>query len=273
MPNVRWLGVAGLEIRQDDQVLLIDPYLSRPTKLQTLLFPLNIDEAAVDRYLESVEGTVCAIAVGHTHSDHVLDVPSLIEKTGAPALGTQSLSNLLSAYNMEDKAQVIEPGKALRIGPFQLLPIASVHGRVILGRVPFPGEIQRGLTPPLRVNKYRHGGPLVWHVTVGGVRLMQLGSADFVESNLEGLETDVLFVCAAGRQNTSDFARRLLSLVRPKIVVPFHFDDFSAPLAGDGRFKHVPGVDLPGFVQELRDVGGDCRVLVPEPFAPLELAF
>lgn len=268
MLTVRWLGVAGLEIRVDDQVLLCDPYLSRPSKLATLLRPMTIDRTAVDRYLAALNAKVPAILVGHTHSDHVLDVPGIVQTTQAKALGTASLANLLDAYGLEERVTVVEPGRSYTFGPFKVRPIESVHGRAILGRIPFPGEIPRGLTPPLRVNKYRHGGPLIWHIEAEGLRMLQVGSADFIEANLRDVQVDVAFLCAAGRQSTPDFARRLLDILQPRVVVPFHFDDFFSPVES-GKF--VPGVDLDGFVREIQSARPKARVVVPKPFVELEL--
>ncbi len=272
MLTVRWLGVAGLEFSYDGQVLLIDPYLSRPTKIQTLLFPLKPDPPRINKYLGQVEGRILAILAGHTHSDHVLDMPFISEKCGAPGYGTQSLFNLYQAYGKEEKVKVVKPGRKYSIGPFEVVPIESVHGRVFLGKVPFPGVIKTGLKPPLRVNQFRHGGPFAWHITVDGTRFLHLGSADFIEENLKGIDVDVLFPCAAGRQYTPDFARRLLNLTQPTHVVPFHFDDFSVPIDQGDSFPHVPGVDLEGFIKELKDAAPDAEIVVPKPFAPLDLA-
>lgn len=272
MLTIRWLGVAGLEFTFNDQVLLIDPYLSRPTKFQTLFFPLKPDIPRIDAYLGRVEGRILAMLAGHTHSDHVLDMPVISEKCGVPGYGTESLFNLYQAYGKEEKVRVVTPGEKYTIGPFEVMPVESVHGRAILGKVPFPGMIKAGLKPPLRVNQYRHGGPFAWHITVDGKRFLHLGSADFIEEKIKGLDVDVLFPCAAGRQYTPDFAGRLLNLTRPAHVVPFHFDDFSVPIKEGESFPHVPGVDLEGFLQEIRAAAPDVKIEIPKPFVPLELA-
>lgn len=271
MFSIRWLGVAGLEIISNDKALLIDPFLSRPSKFRHLIMSPVPDPKKIDDYLAGVNGDVAGILVGHTHSDHVLDVPYICSKTKAPAYGTRSLATLFSTYEIGRKAMIVAPGVTYSIGPFEATPIESVHGRAVLGMIPFPGEIQPDLSLPLRANQYRHGGPLVWYIKVNGLRILHLGSADFIDENLEGLPVDVLFACAAGRQYTPNFAKRLISLVRPKVVVPFHFDDFFSPIRKGPVRKFVPGVNLEGFIRELSQIDHEFRVITPEILVPLEI--
>lgn len=272
MVTVKWLGCSGLEFRCGGSILLVDPYLSRPSKWKSLFLPLKSDERAVAAYLQRIPGALAGILVGHTHSDHVLDVPALVAAHGsAKAYGTASLANLLSAYGLGDKAVVVNSrGESCAIGPFELRAVPSRHGRAFLGRVPFPGEIARGLEPPLRMHQYRHGGPLLWHVRAGGRTFLHAGTADCVAEALRGLRADVLFVCAAGRQKSPGFLPTLLETLGPEVVVPIHFDDFFAPLRPGRPPKRLPGVGLDRFAEEVRRSGSQATVIVPEPFAEMQ---
>ena len=229
------------------------------------------NEEEIAKYLDSVTGELKGILIGHTHSDHVLDLPGFIKKTGVMSYGTQSLFNLLSAYNLEQKAIVVKGGGTYDVGPFSVCPIDSIHGKALFGKIPFPGKIEKGLKPPLRVNKYRHGGPLAWKIEVGGRVYLHLGSADFIEENLKDQKIDVLFVCSAGRQYTENFTPRLMSLIKPDVIIPFHFDDFSVPIKKGDKFPHVPGVNLAGFVDDLKSSAPWAEIVVPTPFTDLEL--
>ncbi len=271
MVTVRWLGCAGLELRCGDSVLLVDPYLSRPSKWRSVFLPLEPDPGAVADYLKRIPGTLAGILVGHTHSDHVLDVPALIAAHGsAKAYGTASLANLLSAYGLEDKAVVVDGLGSQAIGPFEIRPVPSRHGKAFLGRVPFPGEIGRGLKVPLRMHRYRHGGPLLWHVKAGGRSFLHAGTAGCMAEALQGLRADVVFVCAPGRQKSPDFLPTLLKTLDPDVVVPIHFDDFFAPLRPGQAVKRLPGVGLDGLAEEVRRAGSRAKVVVPEPFVEME---
>lgn len=271
MVKVKWLGCAGLELCWGDSVLLVDPYLSRPSKWKSLFLALKSDEKAVAAYLERMPGSLAGILVGHTHSDHVLDVPALVAAHGsAKAYGTASLGNLLSAYGLEDKAVVVDTrGDSCAVGPFEVRAVPSRHGRAFLGRVPFPGEIPRDLKPPLRMHRYRHGGPLLWHVRADGRTFLHAGTADCVAEALRGFRADVLFVCAAGRQKSPGFLPILLETLGPEVVVPIHFDDFFAPLRPGRPLKRLPGVAIDRFAEEVRRCGSQATVIVPEPYAEM----
>lgn len=271
MVSVKWLGCAGLELRCCETVLLVDPYLSRPSKWRSIFLPLEPDPKAVAAYLQRIPGVLAGILVGHTHSDHVLDVPALIAAHGsAKAYGSASLANLLSAYGLEDKAVVVDGHGSQAIGPFEVRAVPSRHGKAFLGRVPFPGEIGRGLKVPLRMPQYRHGAPLLWHVKAGGRSFLHAGTAACIAEALQGLRADVLFVCAAGRQKSPEFLPTLLETLEPDVVVPIHFDDFFAPLRPGQAAKRLAGVGLDRLAEEVRRAGSQARVVVPEPFGEMK---
>lgn len=270
MVTVRWLGVAGLEFTSQGKTLLIDPYLSRPTKLRSLLHPLVPDTDRIDDYLAGVNGRIIGIGLGHTHSDHALDIPYLAKKLNVPVYGSESARNLLAIHDADAAAVIVQEGNPYQVGPFVITPILSRHGRIIFGKVPFPGDINQNKRPPLRIHHFRHGTVYSWLIEIDGQRYLHLSSADFIPEELEGLKVDVLFPCSAGRQNTPEFTKRIIDLVRPKVVVPFHFDDFSAPFGGNHLLPHVPGVNLLDFVDDIRYWAPDARVVIPEPFLPME---
>ncbi|MBF0225451.1 MAG: MBL fold metallo-hydrolase [Desulfobacterales bacterium] len=261
---IKWLGTAGLEFTANGQTLLIDPFISRPGKIKHLLFPLTPDEKVINNYLSGISGELKGVLIGHTHSDHVMDAPLLIKKFECNAYGTTSLANLLSAYNLEQHSVIVEYGKEINIGEFNVIPIKSKHGRVIFGKIPLEGEISKGLIPPLRVNKYREGGTIIWQICIGGKKYLHIGSADFIEENLKGFESDVLFICIVGRQNTKDFTKKIIDLVKPKIIVPIHFDDFFVPLTPN-KVKYLSGVKINQFLDEIKVLAPNIDVIVPEP--------
>ena len=98
-----------------------------------------------------------------------------------------------------------------------------------------------------------------WLLETAGTRVLHVDTADFFDDRLA--RADVLLLCAAGRQYRRDYTRRLLSIVRPEIVVPCHWDDFSIPVEAPPR--QLPGVDVEGFVEEIRSGGARAVVLAP----------
>jgi hypothetical protein len=109
--KLRWLGTAGFEISDDNDAILLDPFVSRPAVLQTVsLNPLNIDTEAVDKYVidpmmrSGAFRNLRAILVSHTHHDHAEDVPYILSKFRSAkdrpmVVGDPNLACLLRAYD------------------------------------------------------------------------------------------------------------------------------------------------------------------------------
>lgn len=83
-----------------------------------------------------------------------------------------------------------------------------------------------------------------------------MGSADFIEAELERLGCNVLFMCVPGWKNTPGYRRGCLAVLRPEVVIPFHFNDFTSPIPKSRPVRVLPTADLKGFMEE---VGGARR--------------
>ena len=77
MVIVKWLGVAGLEFTWNGHTYLIDPYLSRNSKTEVFFKKPVSKINVIDTYLDSLQGKLAAIIIGHCHQDHAMDVPEL----------------------------------------------------------------------------------------------------------------------------------------------------------------------------------------------------
>jgi L-ascorbate metabolism protein UlaG (beta-lactamase superfamily) len=102
-------------------------------------------------------------------------------------------------------------------------------------------------------------------VEVGGVCIVHMGSANFIEAELERLGCNVLFMCVPGWKNTPGYPSRCLAVLRPEVVIPFHFDDFTSPIPKSRPVRVLPTADLKGFMEEVRRHAPGTVVLVPDP--------
>jgi L-ascorbate metabolism protein UlaG (beta-lactamase superfamily) len=84
----RWLGTAGIELRAADQVLALDPFFTRPS-LRQMLRPITPDPAVVASHLLRCN----FVLVTHPHYDHLLDVPAVLEQTGAVLTAQPTLAS------------------------------------------------------------------------------------------------------------------------------------------------------------------------------------
>jgi L-ascorbate metabolism protein UlaG (beta-lactamase superfamily) len=279
--------VAGFSISDGATALLQDPYLSRPGLLACLLRRYRPDAEILSRFLEP-NGPAPEIAkarlvlIGHSHFDHLGDAPWLAARTGASVAGSRTTEAISLGYGLA-AAQVrrAEPGDRLREGPFEVRLVESRHARVLLGRVPMPGEVSKPPKAPIHVRSFKVGGVrdhLITHEP-SGLRVYITSSASVHRPALEalrdeGVEIDALLAATPGRDEA--YARTLVELLRPRLVIPHHYDDFfgavDAPRAGAPSHP----ADLAAFEAEIREAAARCgqasEIRCPGLFEPLHLA-
>jgi len=259
--TVRWLGTAGFSIHYQGWTLLIDPYLTRAPLWRCLGSRVQPDLATIHQHISGADAIVC----GHTHFDHVLDVPAIAHMTGARVFGSSSAVRLCRAAGLAEHRLVdVERGAAsgeqrADVGPFALRFVPSAHSPLLAGRVPFPGEIRDCDEVPSRIAGYRCGAVFGVAVTVADRTLYHLGSANLRDGPAAGLPpVDLLLLCVAGWTSTPRFVSRLLRSVSPGAIVLSHWDDFFRSLERGARA--LPAIGLPRLVDALSRQAPGTRV-------------
>lgn len=261
--SLTWLGTAGFRLEHRGKVLLLDPFVSRPGLRQSVLRRLEPDARAISRHAPRADTIVC----GHSHHDHVMDVPHIAQATGAVVLGSSSSYNLCRSHGLPESQLVqLQAPQTVEVGPFRITVRPSTHTPGMLDRM-LGGRILPGARSPLRLRQYRSDitfGVLVEVGDLGGggrpLRLFHLSSAAYLPETTEGLRCDVLLPAIVARQHSPDFTRDLLAALQPGLVIPHHFDDFFAPM--DTPARQMPRADVEGFLSEVQRCGVPATALV-----------
>ncbi len=254
--QLTWEGTAGFTCKLGDRTLVLDPYVSRVSLLGHLK-PMRPDEALVERVFPEAHEVI----IGHAHYDHILDAPSICHRTGARLLGSPSACNVGRAAGLPERQLVETLGlEDIPCGDCNARGLPSRHGKVYFGRVTLPGDITEPPPWPPRFTHLRHGQVLNWLVEGQGLRVVHVDSADFITEHFAAVgEVDVLCLCAIGRRYRPNYTKEAIELLRPKVVVPCHWDYFFRPY--EAEVRQLPGVDLEGFIEEVRAAGADCALL------------
>ena len=265
MIKVRWTGAAGIEFVTDQGVILIDPFFSRLGKFQVFFQQVAARADVLDKYLESLPAKLSGVIVGHTHVDHALDVPYLAQNIDCKIVGSKSLDSLFKLYGLLDRVTVCKGQEVIELGENTFVTmIPSVHGKVIMGRIPFSGEIDPNEKLPMKAKAYKHGTVFVPKIKIADTTFMHFGSADYIESQLDGHTCDVMFMCVPGWKRKDGYTSRLMDIVKPEVVVPFHFDDFSRQISKTGKAPLLPFQDMSGFVSEIKQHSPEVKIVIPK---------
>ena len=255
--SVRWLGTAGLALTTQGRTLLNDPF-----------FPMSQD---IEPWKLSELGTVDAILASHAHFDHIRDLPEVQEQTGAPIYGPEQVGrNLAKKAAVGLPFETPELGHTFDIGPFRITPLLSKHtvfdARIILdtlARCLSPDHFFEALAM-LRVHAgYPNGETWAWQIEAAGKTILILGSCGLREHGRYPIGADALFVALQGRSDIDAQAFTLTRRLKPKTVIPFHFDNSFPPIS--------MAVPTEPFVARIeRDLPG-TSVFVPEYNKEFEL--
>ena len=269
-PQMRWLGVAGIELRATEQILVIDPFVTRPPFRRMLWGRIRSDSGLVATTVPYGD----FVLVSHTHWDHVMDVPAVIEQTSATAYGSPNTCQLLAILGVpEEHLHEIKVGDQLTLGMFQVAILQAEH-RLVLGRPFATGSLAPNLHPPLRMRDYRMDTCFSFLIEVDGLRFLDWSSEQVHLAPL----ADVLFVKPLQKPA---YYETLLSVVQPRVVIPIHWDDFMRPLSlpihpmlkpPHLAFQPLARVDLTAFSQLIKRISLKTQVFLPEIFHLYELS-
>lgn len=257
--RVRWLGAAGFAISFGQHTILLDPYVTRASLRQCVLSALSPDLTAIDRHVPRAD----AIILGHTHFDHALDVPTIAKRDDAIIFGSASARTLCRSQGViESRIDVIEPeshfAQERDVGPFQLRFHSSAHSRLLLGRVPFPGDIQDCGDIPIRAEHYRCGSVFGVEIRVAGKTIFHLGSAELVERTLPKIGVDLALVCVAGWTWSERFPMRVVRALSPRAILLSHWDNFLLPF--DRGAEVLPALRMGTLVDDLSHASKDVKL-------------
>jgi L-ascorbate metabolism protein UlaG (beta-lactamase superfamily) len=193
MPKVTWFGHSVIQIENDGTNLLIDPFLTGNPKAA-----VKADDVSPD-----------VILVSHGHGDHVGDTIELAKRTGATVICNFEIANWLEKQGVAR----IHP---MHIGGSSQQP----WGRVKLTQALHGSGLPDG----------SYGGnPCGFLLTIQGKKIYHACDTGlFLDMQLIGEEGLDLAILPIGDNFTinPDDALRAVKLLRPRQVLPIHYDTF-----------------------------------------------
>jgi hypothetical protein len=211
------------------------------------------------------------VLVTHAHFDHIMDVPDVVQNTGAAVWGSPNSCRLLSVCGVpQDKIHEIEVGDEFTLGDFHI-EVRRCHHVELPGFL--SGTVSPVLKPPLRVRDYRMDDYFSFRISAQGLRLL----TDPGSCPGEAAPADAVFVIPFQDRG---YYETLLRVVKPKVIIPYHFDDHFRSLSKPFRacfkpprweFPPLQRMSVTELKQMIERISPGTKVLIPEAFRAYDL--
>jgi L-ascorbate metabolism protein UlaG (beta-lactamase superfamily) len=190
------------------------------------------------------------IIIGHSHWDHLADAPEIAKRTGASILGSLTTVNICKSLGVaSSQLKVCEAGDIMEFGDFTVNVLPSLHKQPML----YPGAYSEVPKKIESIEDFLEGGTFALLFDFCGLRVLNLGSANFIPEALNGLNCDCLLVGISGRAD--NFMSELMSCISTKLIIPTHFDYFDTPMEQSGE-----RISMASFLQEMQTVAPEVAI-------------
>ena len=255
---LKWLGTSGWEIQISQTVILIDPFLSR--REPSLTEEWKTDEEAVLKAIKRAD----YIFAGHSHRDHIADVPFIAKKFGSKVIGSRTTTNIALTAGV-DKSQLItiSGGEKFDFKEFSVQVVESEHGTLVRSghrRRPKFEEVTKPWSGPIMGDAFVEGGCYLYYFTFGNLHLLHQSTGGFIEDKIAGLRTDVALLYPMA----SDDLAKMLKPLQPKTVFANHFDRQFMPFSEGITDQTLTRTRK--FAQNIGDIDKNIKVVIPKYF-------
>jgi L-ascorbate metabolism protein UlaG (beta-lactamase superfamily) len=217
--NIIWLGHGSFRIEIEDQVLLIDPWLTGNPVLPE------------EQHAKATEGAT-HILITHAHFDHISDLVRLSQSTGAPGVG---IYDLMGHFESVHGLTVV----GFNIG-------GTVHlGKVAVSMVPALHSTSLGGAPEAPI------GREVGYILNGEGHTVYVSGDTSIMADMDWIgdyyKPDI-GILSAGGHFTMDMAGAAYAAKRYfdfRTVIPCHYKTFPIlEQSAEALIKGLPGVDV-----------------------------
>ncbi len=290
--NVQYLGVGGYLFRCGKSTLMTAPMFTNPSlfKLASLT-RLKTNEALVDRLLPSVDD-VEIILVGHSHYDHLMDVPYIMRNHAKKSVvyGSKTMGHIMVAA--VDKSRIVTvdkyatkdktPGQWIynQDRTIRFMAIESEHaphfaGIKFLPEGPYNKDIKRlprtvfgwveGETYAYLIDFLDEHGDVALRVHYqDAASTPPLGFVPDLPPN-EQKRVDLAILCVASFNQVNNYPEGVIKYIQPKNIILGHWEDF---FRKQGKpVKALRATNVGNFIKRLEVVlPEDSKWFLPNPF-------
>lgn len=226
-------GTSTVYITDGVTGILVDGFFSRPSVARLACKNLRPNMQRIDRGIQGLGAhRIDVILVSHSHYDHVMDAPVITSRSGATLYGSESTLNIATGYGVSSgQMRGIGGGDELTVGAFRIRIFEGIHSP----GEKFCGTVDESFSPPSRVEEYKTGECLSFHIQHPEGSCLVHASANFVPGQFKGVHADCLFL-GTGASGTlpSGFVdaywANVVEATQPAMIIPVHWDNLTLGL-------------------------------------------
>jgi len=259
--RIAYLGVGGLLIEWRGTALVATPYYTRQGLLAVWFGDVRVDRDAITRGVKPFDPAGWNVLLsGHSHHDHLADVPELMTRHAprAQLWTNRSGANMLSAFpalaqrvNVADDSlgTWIRPQRDGETLPFRFMPLASDHAphlyglRFAHGAVDEPwrswgGRKVRSMVDGLTLNfliDLMDGETIAFRIFYQG-SVSPTGVGHPPPESIGQRPVDLAILCVPPYWQVEDYPEGILESTRAGYALTIHYEDFFRPANRPLRF-------------------------------------
>ncbi len=245
--RVTYFGTTTLLFDDGIDQIMFDCHVTRPSLGRYLFGKLSTDEAVADRVIREFHiDRLRGIFISHSHHDHVLDAPYFARRCNANLYGSSSTRNVARGAGVPEATLFsFQDHMEYEVGDFTIRVLPSVHSKPHWYNDDLGQTIDHPVIQPAKKSAFKEGGSFDFYLTHREKHYLIRPSYNFLEGQLDGFDTDVLFLGISGlsrdgRVRQDSFFRETIDKTSPSLVIPLHWDNFFLPLYG--KIKGLPRV-------------------------------
>jgi hypothetical protein len=252
---VRYLGAGGLYLEWQGVSLLTSPFFSNPGRFRAPFARLTANRVRIDGGLKGMDlKDVRAILVGHSHYDHLADVPAVAEsfcptariyvnRTGTNVLaGLGPLKERVDCLeDPEQKGWIYLRGEDKRELPIRFRAVETEHAPLFWHLPWSPGEVKQAWDKGWDGHRFRQlrvGQPFAFVIDLldpddpGRVRFRIYYQDAASPENKgypeigDGRGYDLAVLCMASFRYVKNHPGGILGNLQPRHVLVTHYEDF-----------------------------------------------
>jgi|GEM_PF-3492983 len=264
MIYIRWLGAAGIELKINDNIFLIDPYFSRISLFKSIFYKLKPNHKLIKKYITQCD----YLFITHSHFDHIMDAADIIENTSCKVYCSNNSCSILKSLNIKEKFLTeINYQDELHLDSVTVNVLEAEH--IKLPDINTKKSINN-VNPPLKAKDYHMDFNFSYLFSIINKIKILIGNNKYKNNN--PTPCDILVTSPF---YSYDYYEKIINILKPKIIIPNHWDNFFRPLTKkikgfkitiQNKFPYIKPYNLKKFENIIKTISKEIIIYKLEIF-------